>query len=66
MEINLGKCVIMMEITPRELWHGAIHLRKIVIVLRIRFLSSCNNDFSEECKEDKPKTSALLFHHSPS
>ena len=26
----------------------------------------CNNDFSEQCIEDKPKTSALLFHHSPS
>ena len=26
----------------------------------------CNNDFSEKCMEDKPKTSALLFHHSPS
>ena len=27
----------MMEITPRELWHGTIHLGKITIVLRRMF-----------------------------
>ena len=67
MEINLGKCVIMMEITPRELWHGAIHLRKIVIVLRIRFLSSCNNTMTfqknvKKTNQRHPHCCSIILH----